>query len=160
MMQEAKKLPQNGAPKRAENCDGPRPKDGDSGTGKVRLVSLGDLDKRTGCYREIAALIDAIENELGGRDRLSSARRQVIEAGALATAMRRDLGVRWLNGEAVDPAAYATLCNCERRQYEAAQAYAFVPRDVGPSLMDILREDQEVQRARAREARQREEVSL
>src|SRR5262245_20772340 len=86
--------------------------------GKVRLLSLGDLDRRTVVYREVTELIDQIERELGGTDQLSSARRQVIEAGALASAMRRDLGVRWLNGEPVLPTDYATLCNCERRQYE------------------------------------------
>jgi hypothetical protein len=62
----------------------------------------------------------------------------VIEAGALASAMRRDLGVRWLAGEPVDPAVYATLCNTERRQYEAADAYPFAPRDVTPPLKDYL----------------------
>jgi hypothetical protein len=50
--------------------------------------------------------------------------------------MRRDLGVRWLHGEAVDPATYATLCNTERRQYETAEAYQFVARDVTPPLSD------------------------
>jgi hypothetical protein len=66
---------------------------------KARLLSLADLDRRTTAYREVAELIDQIERELGGADRLSSAKRQVIEAGALASAMRRDLGVRWLNGQ-------------------------------------------------------------
>jgi hypothetical protein len=62
----------------------------------------------------------------------------VIEAGALASAMRRDLGVRWLNGEPVSPTDYATLANAERRQYEAADAYAFAPRDVTPTLSTYL----------------------
>jgi hypothetical protein len=106
--------------------------------GKVRLLSLNDLDRRTAVYREVADLVDRIERELGGRDRLSSARRQVIEAGALASAMRRDLGVRWLNGEPVSPTDYATLCNAERRQYEAADAYAFAPRDVTPTVRDYI----------------------
>jgi hypothetical protein len=100
--------------------------------GRVRLLSLGDLDRRTTAYKEVAELIDQIERELGGADRLSSARRQVIEAGALASAMRRDLGVRWLNGEPVSATDYATLCNAERRQYETAGAYEFAPRDVTP----------------------------
>jgi hypothetical protein len=107
--------------------------------GKVRLLSLADLDRRTAVYREVSELVDRIESELGGRDALSSARRQVIEAGALASAMRRDLAVRWLNGDPVDPSTYATLCNCERRQYEAAEAYQFVARDVTPSLKDYVR---------------------
>ena len=107
-------------------------------SGKARLLSLGDLDGRTKVYREVVDLVSRIESELGGADALSSARRQVIEAGCLATAMRRDLGVRWLNGEPVDPAVYATLCNTERRQYEAADAYAFAARDVTPSLQQYV----------------------
>ena len=102
---------------------------------KVRLLSLHDLDQRTAVFREVRDLVEAIERDLGGADRLPSARRQIIEAGALATAMRRDLGVRWLAGEPVDPAMYATLCNTERRQYEAAGAYAFAPRDVTPPTL-------------------------
>jgi hypothetical protein len=104
----------------------------------VRLLSLGDLDRRTAVYREVTDLVDRIENELGGRDRLSSARRQVIEAGALASAMRRDLGVRWLNGEPVDVGTYSALCNAERRQYEAAGALNFAPKDVTPRLSEYL----------------------
>jgi hypothetical protein len=115
---------------------GAQPKPG----GKVRLLSLGDLDRRTVVFREVRELVDAIERDLGGADRLSSARRQVIEAGALATAMRRDLGVRWLAGEKVDPAVYATLCNTERRQYEPAGAYEFAPRDVTPTLEEYARQ--------------------
>jgi hypothetical protein len=111
-----------------------------SPAGKARLLSLADLDRRTTAYREVAELIDQVERELGGPDQLSSARRQVIEAGALASAMRRDLGVRWLNGEPVSPTDYATLCNAERRQYEAAGAYEFAPRDVTPVLRDYLSE--------------------
>jgi hypothetical protein len=107
------KLPADAAAMEAGSQAEARPK-----ASKVRLLSLADLDRRTAVFREVSELVERIENELGGRDRLSSARRQVIEAGALATAMRRDLGVRWLNGEPVDPAAYATLCNTERRQYE------------------------------------------
>ena len=68
----------------------------------------------------------------------SSARRQVIEAGALASAMRRDLGVRWLNGEPVDVGTYSALCNAERRQYEAAGALNFAPKDVTPRLSEYL----------------------
>jgi hypothetical protein len=104
-----------------------------SKAGKARLLSLSDLDKRTRVYAEVAELIDKIENELGGPDRLSSARRQIIEAGAMASAMRRDLGVRWLNGDPVSPADFATLANAERRQYEAAEACQFAPRDMTPS---------------------------
>ena len=93
--------------------------------GKLRLLSLSDLDKRTTVFREVSELIDRVERELGGPTRLTSAKRQIIEAGALASAMRRDLGVRWLNGESVNPADFATLCNAERRKYELVGALEF-----------------------------------
>ena len=109
----------------------------------MRLLSLSDLDRRTAVYREVSELVDRIERELGGRDRLSSARRQVIEAGALASAMRRDLGVRWLAGEPINPGDYARPCNAERRQYEAADAYNFAPRDITPRLRDYVTEEAE-----------------
>lgn len=64
----------------------------------------------------------------------------------MATAMRRDLGVRWLNGEPVDPAVYATLCNTERRQYEAAGAYAFAAKDITPDPLEYARRYAEVAR--------------
>lgn len=104
--------------------------------GKLRLLSLSDLDKRTTVFREVSELIDRVERELGGPTRLTSAKRQIIEAGALASAMRRDLGVRWLNGDSVNPADFATLCNAERRQYELVGALEFAARDVSPPSLE------------------------
>jgi hypothetical protein len=86
--------------------------------GKARLLSLEDLDRRTGAYRKTAELIDRVEADLGGADRLSTAEQQIIRHAALTGAMLEDLGARWLSGEQIDPALYVQLSNSERRLYE------------------------------------------
>jgi len=86
--------------------------------GKTRLLSLEDLDRRTGAYRKTAELIDRVEADLGGADRLSTAQQQIVRHAALTGAMLEDLGARWLSGEPIDPALYVQLSNCERRLYE------------------------------------------
>jgi hypothetical protein len=101
--------------------------------GKARLLSLEDLDRRTGAYRKTAELIDRVEADLGGADRVD--RRA---AAALTGAMLEDLGARWLSGEAIDPALYVQLSNSERRLYETV-GLRRVPRDVTPDPLDYAR---------------------
>lgn len=88
------------------------------GGSKVRLLSLGDLDGRTSAARLVRDLIGSIESDLGGRDHLATAERQIVKRAALTGAMLEDLAVRWLSGEPVDPGLYATLANSERRLLE------------------------------------------
>ena len=118
-----------------------RPK---SGGGKTRLLSLEDLDRRTASYRKCAELIDRVEADLGGADRLSTAEQQIIRHAALTGAMLEDLGTRWLNGEPIDPALFATLSNSERRLYEAV-GFRRRQRDVTPpSVADYLKHKQQL----------------
>jgi hypothetical protein len=102
-------------------------------TAKVRLLCLSDLDKRTVAYRRTELLINRIENDLGGTNQLSEAVRQIIRRAAISAAMAEDLATRWLGGETVDPATYATLCNNERRLYEAIGLQR-VPREIVPTV--------------------------
>jgi DNA invertase Pin-like site-specific DNA recombinase len=53
-----------------------RPKGG----GRTRLLCLDDLDRRTTAFRETRDLIDRIESDLGGRDRVSTAKLELVEA--------------------------------------------------------------------------------
>jgi hypothetical protein len=55
-----------------------------------------------------------IEADLGGADRLAAREWQMVRRAALAGMMAEDLGCRWLLGESIDPALYATLANAER----------------------------------------------
>jgi hypothetical protein len=105
--------------------------------GKVRFLSLHDIDRRTTAYRKAADLIDAIETDLGGADRLSTGERQLIQRAAVTGAMLEDQEARWLAGEPVDPALYATLGNAQRRMFEAV-GLRRQPRDVTPKLSSYL----------------------
>jgi hypothetical protein len=106
-----------------------------SGGDKVRLLSLHDIDRRTAAYRRTSDLIDAIEADAGGRDRLSTGERQIIQRIALTCTLAEHLEARWLAGEEIDPALYCTLANAQRRLLETVPAaLRRVPRDVTPSV--------------------------
>jgi len=97
--------------------------------GKVRLLSLDDVDGRTVAYRRCVDLISHIERDLGGVRQLSTAQQQLVRHAALTAAMLEDLGSRWLAGQPIDPSMYATLVNAARRGFEAI-GLARVPREV------------------------------
>jgi hypothetical protein len=107
------------------------------GGGKTRLLSLEDLDRRTRAYQKTAELIDRVEADLGGAERLSTAEQQIIRRAALTGAVLEDLGTRWLNGEPIDCGLFATLSNSERRLYESV-GLRRQPRDVTPTLPQYL----------------------
>jgi hypothetical protein len=104
--------------------------------GKVRLRSLGDLDRRTAAHRRTAELIERIEVDLGGADRLSTAQRQVIRRAALLGAMLEDQGMRWLSGEPIDMAMFCNMTSTEKRLFEAI-GMKRVPKPV-PTLQDYI----------------------
>ena len=101
--------------------------------GKVRLLSLDDMDRRTNAYRRCAELIAHVERDLGGPGRLSNAQLQLIRHAALTTGMIEDLGSRWLSGEPIDPNMFATLTNSARRLFETV-GLTRVPREVVPTV--------------------------
>ena len=68
-MKEGTKIGENGAPIQGGN-----------GAGRVRLLSLESMDRRTAAYRKTAELIDRIEADLGGGDRLSAAEREIVKS--------------------------------------------------------------------------------
>jgi hypothetical protein len=105
---------------------------------KVRLLSLHDLDRRTAAYRRTVDLIEAIEHDAGGHDRLSTGERQIIQRIALTCTIAEHLEARWLSGEDIDPALYCTLANAQKRLLETV-GLRRVPRDVTPSLAEYLR---------------------
>ena len=105
--------------------------------GKVRLLCLSDLDKRTTAYRRTEFLISRIENDLGGADQLSAAQAQIVRRAALTSAMAEDLAAQWLAGEPIDPMLFCTLSNAERRLYETVGLQRR-PRDVTPDLKSYL----------------------
>jgi hypothetical protein len=104
---------------------------------KARLTSLADLDRRTAVFRLVTDEIRAIEGDLGGADRLSTAERAIVSDAALAGAMAQDLGARWLRGEPVQVGEYCTLINARRRLLETV-GLGRRANDVSPSLSQYL----------------------
>ena len=86
--------------------------------GKVRLLTLDDLDKRTRAAQRAFDLTDRLLSERGGAASAGELRKAITRGVALLTTMIEDAGARWLSGEAVDPASIATLLNARRRDAE------------------------------------------
>ena len=84
-------------------------------TGKARLLTLGALDGRTMAARRARELIEAIERDLGGADRLSEGARQLVQRAAVLGAFIESCETKWLGGEAVPLADYLAAINSQRR---------------------------------------------
>ena len=104
---------------------------------KARLLTLADLDGRTRAAQAVSKTMSAIASDLGGNEHLSTGEQQIIKRVALTGAMLEDMAARWLLGEPVDPALYATLSNAERRLLETVGLKRRA-RDVTPSLSQYL----------------------
>lgn len=104
--------------------------------GKIRLLSLDGLDRRTAAYRVTRKLIDEIEGDLGGSDRLSTGERQLVQRAAVLGAVLTDTESRWIKGAPIDTTAYCTVVNAQRRVLESIGLRRRM-RDV-PSLHDYL----------------------
>jgi hypothetical protein len=107
------------------------------GSQKTKLLTLADLDRRTAAYKRTCAIISSLQADLGGADRLSCAQLQLIQRAAMLGAILEDQESRWLAGEPIDPGAYATLSNAQRRLL-ADLALERRARDVTPTLREHL----------------------
>jgi hypothetical protein len=107
------------------------------GTGKVRLMQLSDLDRRTGAAKRAHDLMKAVHEDLGGEDRLATGERQLIQRAALLAVLAEDLEARWLLGQAIDSGTLCAIGNAQRRLFEAV-GLRRVPRDVTPKLSSYL----------------------
>ena len=83
--------------------------------GKMRLVTLDALDGRTRAARRARELIDAIEQDLGGGDRLSEGSRQLVQRAAVLGTFIESCEAQWLAGETVELADYLAAINSQRR---------------------------------------------
>jgi hypothetical protein len=110
-----------------------------NGAGKIRLLSLHDIDRRTAAYRRTVDLIEAIEGDLGGADQLSTGQRQIVQRLGLLCTLSEHLEAKWLAGEGeFDPALYVTISNALKRLFEII-GIERKPRDVMPTLQEYLR---------------------
>lgn len=103
---------------------------------KTRLLTLGDLDRRTNAFKQASNLINQLSADLGND--LTAAQTQLITRAALTATMIEDLETRYLAGHPIDPTVHATLTNSLRRLLETT-GITRTPRDVSPSLNDIAR---------------------
>jgi hypothetical protein len=83
--------------------------------GKVRLLTLADLDRRTRACQHALALRDGFLVDLGGEDYASVAQRELAQRASILGAMLEDVEARWLRGGAVELSEYGTLVNAQRR---------------------------------------------
>jgi hypothetical protein len=104
------KLPDDSGGIEGRSTADPAPK-----AGKLRLLTLGHLDGRTAAARRARELIEAIQTDLGGSDRLSEGERQLVQRAAVLGAYIESCEVKWLGGEAVDLADYLAAINAQRR---------------------------------------------
>jgi hypothetical protein len=102
-------------------------------SGKVRLLSLADLDQRTSAARSAKALISELHDDLGGEHHLSAAERALTVRAAICTAMLEHIETVWLSGRGLDVAAYTALVNVQRRTLTTL-GLKRVPRDITPTL--------------------------
>lgn len=106
--------------------------------GKVRLLTLEDLDGRTRAAQRVRETRAAVMDDLGGEDRLSTLERLAADNVALVAAMIADTGARWLQGEQIDPSAIATLQNTFNRTAQIL-GWQRRARDVTPDLKAYAR---------------------
>jgi hypothetical protein len=107
---------------------------------KAKLISLADIDRRGSAYRRVEGLISSFEADLGGRDSISVAERQLLQRSAVLGGLCESIEAAWLAGEEIDPVQYTTLINAQRRCLESVGLQRR-SRDVSPpSLASYLAE--------------------
>src|SRR5690349_21706574 len=79
--------------------------------GKVRLISMEDLDHRRTASKAAVTTKNSIIADLGGEDRLSTVERLLAEHCALAAAVVQDSYARWIDGQKVPLTELATVQN-------------------------------------------------
>jgi hypothetical protein len=107
------------------------------GSGKVRLMTLADLDRRTGAAKRAHDLMKAIHVDLGGEDRLATGERQLIQRAALLAVLAEDLEARWLLGQSIDTGTLCAIGNAQRRLFETV-GLRRIARDIAPRLSSYL----------------------
>src|SRR6476619_104375 len=113
--------------------------------GRSRLTNKKDLlpgvDGRTVVYRRFRDIASQVALDQGGLDQLSEARLQLVRRFAAAAVLAEQLEAALANGQEINIAEHGLLCSTLVR---IAQRIGInrVPRDVSPTLADILRENE------------------
>lgn len=88
---------------------------GTTRAGKLRLLSIEDLDGRTAAARRARELVDSITSDLGGDDRITEGTRQLARRAAVLGALVESSEVSMLAGGDVDLSEYLMAVNAQRR---------------------------------------------
>jgi hypothetical protein len=102
---------------------------------------LPDLDGRTSAARRFRDLVMSYIADMGGADRCSEIKIGLLRRLAACVVQSELLEAQMINGEAVDIGTLCTLASTTVR-ISSRLGLERVSRDVGPTLMDILREGQ------------------
>jgi hypothetical protein len=104
---------------------------------KAQLLTRRELDSRSNAAKFFDRLVIEVENDLGGRENLSSIERALIEAFAGATVSMNHLNTLLLLGQPID---FAQHCASVSAMVRVASRLGLQRRskDVGPSLQDYL----------------------
>jgi hypothetical protein len=105
--------------------------------GKMRLLTLDALDGRTAAARRARELIEAIERDLGGAERLTEGLRQLVQRAAVLGTYIESCEAQWLGGKSVELGDYLSAINIQRRVL-ATIGLERKARDVTPSLGEYL----------------------
>jgi hypothetical protein len=107
--------------------------------GYVAFLGLKDLDGRTKAAARLKQLIGALEVDLGGADRLSTAQSLLVTRAAVLAVQCEDFEMRFVAGRPVELTDYFTCVNVSRRVL-ATLGLERRARDVSaqPSLREYL----------------------
>jgi hypothetical protein len=106
---------------------------------KIRLISRDKLDRRYNASRKFEAVAAGIANDLGGAELLSTIERNLIEAFAGIAVHVADLNARMLLGQKIDLAEHSQVVSTMVR-VASRIGVRRIPRDVTPTLADIIKE--------------------
>jgi hypothetical protein len=103
---------------------------------KIQLLTRSNLDGRSNACREYDRIVSGIEQDLGGRDRLSTVQATLVQAYAGAAVHVAGLNARLLIGEPVDLAEHSAAIGAMVR-IAARIGCSRIPRDCS-TLGDYL----------------------
>ena len=113
---------------------------------KARPFTVEQLDKRTAAYQMFETLFAAIVADAGGADQISSIQRELIGAFCSMAVYTNDLSARGLAGQDIQLGELSLAASTLTR-LASRIGIARVPRQVGTTLGDLLRDDMRKQQA-------------
>ena len=114
-------------------------------TNGKRIVLFGD--GRSAGARRYRDIMRALAAELGGMTMLAQSEQQVVRRAAQTSVECEVIEAHRANGEAVDPIAYATAYNANRRAIHDFQALKGHYKPRHPSLAEVLAAERSVPEA-------------